>query len=101
MAYTKNSIPVGDWLAKEIRASSVTVGTTPTALPATALADRRYLLIYNNSSATIYVGHSTVTTGTGIPIIAKASLSLSLDAGVILYGIEATGSRNVRVLEGA
>jgi len=101
MAQTQNSLPVGDWLIGSIRTSSVTVGTTPTLLPAVALVNRRLIILYNNSGATIYWGGSTVTIGNGIPLANSASVSLNLDASVGLYAIEATGGRNVRVAEGS
>jgi len=101
MPYTKNTIPLGDWLAKTIKQTKVTVGTTATALPATSLTNRRYLLVENNSGATIYLGDSTVTPTNGVPLANGASLSINLDAVVVLYGIEAAGGRDIRVLEGA
>ncbi len=99
MAHTSNTLPVGDWITKVILSTSVTIGTTPTPLPATALTDRRLIIVYNISGATVYVGNSLVRPGNGIPIGNGASLSLNLDAGVVLYGVENTGGREVRVFE--
>lgn len=99
MAETQNVLPVGDWLIGAIRTTSVTVGTTPTALPATALPNRRLLIVQNLSGATIYLGDSTMHVGSGMQLINSASFSIDLDAGVTLYGIEAAGARRVVVFE--
>lgn len=99
MAHTQNISPVGDWLTGAVLSTSVTVGTTPTALPATSLAHRRLIIVYNTSGATIYVGNANVIVGNGLPIANNASLSLNLDVGVILYGIEAAGNRTIIVFE--
>ncbi len=90
---------MGDWLTGVILATAVTVGTTPTVLPATSLVHRRFITIVNNSGATIYLGGVNVQVGQGIPLVANASYSINLDAAALIYAVEATGSRNVRVLE--
>ncbi|GAG55183.1 unnamed protein product [marine sediment metagenome] len=99
MAETQNVLPVGDWLIGAILTTSVIIGTTPTALPATALANRRFLDIQNVSGVTIYIGNIDVTVANGYPVANGTSYPIDLDAGVIMYGIEAAGSREVRVLE--
>jgi len=101
MSYTKNAIPSGDWLTKSIKQSRVTVGVTATPLPATALKDRRLLIVENNSGVTIYLGDSTVTPTNGFPLANGTSFSINLDEKVTLYGIEAVGDRDIRVFEGA
>ncbi len=99
MARTSNAIPVGDWLSGVILSTAVIVGVVPTVLPATSLAHRRFITIVNNSGATIYLGGINVQIGQGIPLIANASYSINIDAATLIYAIEATGSRNIRVLE--
>lgn len=83
-----------------VKASAVTVTATAAPLPATALADRRSMTIYNNGAVTIYVGGSTVTSTTGIPVGAGL-WGPSLDVGPLnlLYAITASGTSDVRVLE--
>lgn len=84
-----------------VTASAVTVTASLTPLPGTALADRRSMTIFNNStSTTIYVGGSNVTSATGIPVPPQ-SYGPSLDAGPrnIVYAVTVSGSANVRVLE--
>lgn len=80
--------------------TSVTVTTDATPLPETSLSYRRALVIYNNSSSTVYVGGSEVTVDNGFPIPAN-SFSPGFDAGprLTVYGIVSTGTANVRVLE--
>lgn len=78
----------------------VTVTTDPTPLPDEVLAYRRSLVVYNNSSSTLYVGGSDVSDTNGMPVPAN-SYSPAFDAGpkMIIYGVSASGSINVRVLE--
>jgi len=79
--------------------TAVTVATTATLLQAENSA-RCKLVIANNSTAPIYVGGASVTTATGIPIAAGASLvdDASEDAW---YAIVAVGTADVRVEETA
>lgn len=83
-------------------ATTLNVGTSPTALPATALANRRSFLIYNNSSNPVYLGDIDVATaGTGQGLtIAATSFSPSFQAGsqMTIYGIASSPS-SVTVLE--
>jgi hypothetical protein len=84
-----------------IHTTAVTVSTSLTKLPSYGvLENRRAIIIYNNGANTIYVGGSTVTANTGLPI-AASSYSPVLDAGVrmILYGRTSSGSSNVRCME--
>jgi hypothetical protein len=78
----------------------VTVTSTAKPLPATPLTQRRSLIVYNNSSNTIYIGGADVTTVNGFPV-AVSSYSPPIDAGehMLVYAIAASGSNNVRVLE--
>lgn len=81
--------------------TSATVTSSLTPLPTYGVLDnRRSLIIYNNSSNTIYLGGSTVTTSSGMPV-PPSSYSPIFDAGIhlIIYGIAESGNNNVRVLE--
>jgi len=81
--------------------STASVTNTATLLPATALAGRTYIRIYNNSGFTIYYGPSTVTTGTGFPLLAgQLSPELYFSDAIVLYGIK-TGApgADVRIME--
>lgn len=77
------------------------VGTSVTPLPSYGqLLDRRSLVIYNNSSNTIYWGGSDVTVNNGIPITA-GSFSSPIDAGYNLrvYAIAGSNGNDVRTVE--
>ncbi len=81
------------------QSSNVTVASTPTALPSTPLANRRTLILYNNSANTIYLGGADVNTTNGLPVVAT-SFSPAIDAGanMIIYAI-ADSDSETRVLE--
>lgn len=87
-------------LAGTTKSRSITVGTTPTPLPDEVLSSRRSLVLYNNSSQTLYVGGSDVTINNGMPVPAS-SYSPAFDAGekMVVYGIVAATTANVRTLE--
>ena len=84
-----------------VKTTAATVTTTLTTLPSYGVLDnRRSILVYNNSSNTIYIGGSDVTSTNGMPVPAS-SYSPILDCGIsmILYGIATAGSNDIRVLE--
>lgn len=87
-------------LRGEVKSRTITVTTSITPLPDEVLSYRRSLVVYNNSSSVIYIGGSDVTATNGMPVPAS-SYSPPIDAGpkMIVYGIVATGTANVRVLE--
>jgi len=89
-----------DIIRAKIKESAVTVASTATAIPATAVAGRMSLAIKNNGASTVYIGDSDVTTDTGYPIAANGELSLDVGEQVIVYGIVAEGTVEVRILEG-
>lgn len=82
-----------------VKTTAVTVSTSATLLPSSNLDNRRAIQVFNNSSNTIYVGGSDVTTANGIPVL-SGSFSQVFDMGynMKLYGISASLS-DTRVLE--
>lgn len=85
---------------------AVTVTTSATELLSPGSGDRRAGLVHVPSGgATVHVGASNVTTANGIPVGAGSSLALNeATAGDAiakygLYGIVATGTQDVRVME--
>lgn len=98
-----NPQPVIDWANGSVLSSTVTVATSATNLPATALTARRRILIYNNdNSATMYVGAcsgTTVTTANGFPIPRGGVFVSELGPSAVICGIVASGTVNARVLE--
>lgn len=81
-----------------VKSSAVSVSTSATALPSSALASRRALIIYNNGSATIYLGASGVTTAAGFPLAAGQSLALEVGT-LAIYGIVAASTVEARIME--
>lgn len=74
--------------------SQVAVASTPTQLVA-ALHDptannSRAVTVLNTGDATVYIGGSTVSTGTGFPLAAGASYSDDLSYDDELYAIAAS-----------
>ena len=89
-------------LTISVKSNTTTVTGTATAIPATALKGRESIAIYNvdNSTETIYIGDSTVTTANGFPLTSSAPvISIDADDSVIIYAISDGTSVNVRSLE--
>lgn len=79
--------------------TSLAVGTTATAIPTAVLSSRKSCIVYNDGTATIYLGGSAVTTSSGLPV-GTADYSPSFDLGTtILYGICSTAGGTARILE--
>jgi hypothetical protein len=84
-----------------IKTTAATVTASLTPLPTYGvLSSRRSMIIYNNSTQTVYVGGSDVTTSNGLPV-PKNTYSPPFDNGTktILYGVVASGSADVRCCE--
>lgn len=94
--------------AINIAVSNVTPTLLTAALVGTAVLpnssnDRKNITVYNNGPNTIYIGDSTVTTTTGLPIPAGSQLSADYGGRSALYAIAATAAQvspaDTRVLE--
>jgi hypothetical protein len=84
-----------------LRQSKVNVTGSPTALPATALANRMSFILFNNSADIIYIGNSSVGVADGFPVYPHAGFSITIEDGVTVYAISAGTSSDVRIIEGA
>ena len=86
-----------------IKQTVVSVTTSATALPTTALAGRKSLIIKNLSAGVVYLGLSTVTADTtatgGFQMAQNDIIAIDLGENTILYGIVASSTSNVSVLE--
>ena len=90
-------------LKKDILQMTITVTTSATALPTTALRGRRTIMVKNTSTTTVYLGSSTVTADT----VSTGGFQLKIDEvfigdisdDIILYAIVSTGTATVNVLE--
>ena len=83
-------------------ARAVSVGTTATRLDTASETDNvrgSSVAIYNNGASTVYVGPSDVATADGYPLAAGEHLSVDVDDADGIYGIVASGTVEVRVLE--
>ena len=81
---------------------AVSVATTATRIDTsseTDLARGSSVAVYNNGAATVYLGDADVTTSIGYPLAAGAHFAIDLDPAEALYGIVASGTVEVRVLE--
>lgn len=86
-----------------LRQQRLSVGTSPTLLPATALDKRFSMMIHNDSTNIVYIGGSDVATSgakKGMPVYPRGKLPLSIEDEVEVYGIAGSAS-NVILLEGA
>lgn len=91
MAQTQNSLPVGSWfIGSVLYTNQYMAANTVTALPATALVNRRKLIIANDSGAAIWVQGSTslgAAQGQGYEIGNGEERTFDIDANIVLYGI--------------
>lgn len=84
-----------------LTASQVTVAASPavSAQIIAADANRRAVTIFNNGSATLYIGGSaSLTTANGLPVKAGFSLTLENSAPAGIWGISDGSSIDVRFL---
>ena len=91
---------VENLIKTRIRSNAVTITTTATQIPANPLPTRKSVAIRNNGAATVYLGHSGVTTSNGYPLDAGKEFPIDIGEDVDVYGIVTTGTVEVRILEG-
>lgn len=82
-----------------VLATAVSVTTSATLLPASALANRKKIEIQNNGDKSIFVGGSGVTTASGVEVAKGATYSQELGPSALIYAIVASGTCDVRVME--
>src|SRR3990167_5720364 len=87
-----------------IENSVVNVGTSATALPVTVLSGRKSIIIKNLSSGVVYLGKSDVTADTtaatgGFQIAQSATFQADIGENTVLYGVVASGTSDVSILE--
>jgi len=94
-----------DWVLENgIDQNTISVTTTATALPTTALVGRKSMIVKNVSSATtVYLGDSDVTADTtatgGLQLKYGETFQIDLDEYTTLYGIVASSTASVNVFE--
>lgn len=82
------------------RTTRVSVGTTPTPLPENALTDRQFVRIQVVGGGTVFTGGADVTILNGLNNLPFGIDTLAIEDTAILYGIVATGTIDVIVMEG-
>jgi hypothetical protein len=80
-------------------ANTLDTANTAEAVVASALANRKYLYIYNNGNQTIYIGGAGVTSANGFPLSQKSYLELRAGPSVAVNWVGPNTSQNIRVLE--
>lgn len=84
--------------------TAVTVASTATSVAAVD-QNRRRILLHNPNATTVYVGGPSVTTANGYPLLQNATLDVyqqhreDATPHQQWYGIVATGTQAIRVLE--
>lgn len=100
--WSEGSLKVVDIANGSLLQQRVTVADTATALPSSALASRKTLMIQNAGSSSFWVGSATVTdTGatTGIEVPKASFMELEVGPAVTVYGITASGTVAANILE--
>jgi hypothetical protein len=99
LVWSEGSLKTVDQPNISILGTAVTVTNSATALPASALANRRTVIIQNRGNNSIFIGPSGVTTANGVEVPKYSSMELSAGPSIALYGITAAGTADVRVTE--
>jgi hypothetical protein len=81
-----------------VASQRVEVGVTATNLPSGVYTYRRAIAIFNNGTATLFIGDENVSIAQGFPIPTGQSMSFDLKADARVYGIS-SAPIDVRVLE--
>ena len=87
-------------IAGKIVNSATSVGATAVTIPSTAATGRIFIMVKNFGASTVYLGDANVTSVNGLPLEAGDVLSFDLKQEVPLYGRTASGSSDIRSLEG-
>lgn len=95
----------GEPLDIQIRQQVVTIADEATAIPTAPLRGREFIVMKNiDSSKTIYIGSNTVTadeeTTGGDQLLPSERIYMEFSSDIIIYGIVATDTAKVAILEG-
>jgi hypothetical protein len=82
-----------------LAAAAASVTNTAAAIPASNLANRKYLFLQNLGNRSIYIGGSGVNTSTGFRLSSGATMDARIGAAVSVYAITDSGTQDVRLLE--
>jgi hypothetical protein len=100
VGFTPSGLDIG------LRITTLTVGDTATALPATAFSNRESISIQNKGTVTVYLGNSDVTADTvvgttsGYELLPGGFFNIDITPDIVLYGRCASGqSAIIKILE--
>jgi hypothetical protein len=80
-------------------ANALASANTAQDVVASPLANRKYLLVMNNSNKNIFVGASGVTAANGFPLSPSAVMELRAGAAIDIEFVAASAGQEVRTLE--
>lgn len=86
-------------LEGDVGHGSVSITTTSTEIASSPLLERKAFALYNNSTSTVFIGGSSVSSSDGYPLRPKESITIDLGDGLSIYGIVSSGTADVRYLE--
>lgn len=98
----RGALRTSDRPESTVLSTKVTVADTATLLPATALTNRKKVMVQNISNSTTYLGGSGVTASgatQGASLLKGDIYKEDLGPSALLYGIVASGTNDVIVLE--
>ena len=96
------SVDADDSLADTaIENTATSVSTTAVNIVTSALANRKWVYLYNNGNKALFFGKTGVTTANGFPMYSDTSLELRIGPSVAPQIIGGTGasSEDLRVME--
>lgn len=99
MRSRNNELLVNDTANTAILQTQKDVTTSTGALLAGQLANRKYLLIQNAGSGTVYIGAAGVTAANGFPLSGGSVAELRCGPAVSVHAVTNTGTRDARLLE--
>lgn len=90
--------------ASAARASQHTISAVPTLVIASAIVDRKGLILLNNNGLggeIIYLGYSAAEAvpAIGYPVPAQASLGIDVDSGVEVWAASVSAAADIRIME--
>lgn len=83
----------------QLKTQRISVGTSSTPLPTTALVDRQFIRVQNVGNNPVYIGDFNVTSTIGWVVLPFASETFAAEDTATVYAISA-GSVDVIVMEG-
>lgn len=89
-------------LTQEFPGGQITINSTATLIPSSALSGRKVLVLQNNGTQDVRIGSSTVTFNGGGYLLRSGGgiINIDCDDGFEVYGIVASGTETLDYNEG-